>query len=206
LVPDTRIYLCGRVTVERNGRMASNATLGGRQGRLLFVFLGTRRTHAVSKAQVIEAVWGSRTPPSVETALDALVSKLRSALKRLGLARPHGLTIDVGTYQLVVPSVWVDVEAARAAIDRAEGAQRGDALQEAWAWANVAAAITRQPFCPTTSTRGFRTSVRSCTASGVGRGSCCQPSASAVASTNWASSMPRTWRQPSRSTSRRVRR
>ena len=34
------------------------------------------------------------------------------------------------------------------AIDRAEGALRGNALSNAWAAANVAAAITRQPFLP----------------------------------------------------------
>jgi DNA-binding SARP family transcriptional activator len=44
--------------------------------------------------------------------------------------------------------VWIDVEDARTAIDRAEGALRGDALSNAWASANVAAAITRQPFLP----------------------------------------------------------
>jgi len=55
---------------------------------------------------------------------------------------------DVGTYQLVVPSAWIDIEDARTAIDRAEGALRGNAVANAWASANVAAAITRQPFLP----------------------------------------------------------
>jgi DNA-binding SARP family transcriptional activator len=57
LAPDARIYLCGRVTVERNGRVLTDAALGGRQGRLLFAFLGTRRTQPVSKAQLIDAIW-----------------------------------------------------------------------------------------------------------------------------------------------------
>jgi hypothetical protein len=48
--------LCGRVTIERNGRVLSEAGLGGRQGRLLFAFLGTRRTQPVSKARLIEAI------------------------------------------------------------------------------------------------------------------------------------------------------
>jgi hypothetical protein len=52
LTPDARIYLCGRVTVERNGRVLTEAAIGGRQGRLLFTFLGVgrgkcrRRDHA----------------------------------------------------------------------------------------------------------------------------------------------------------------
>lgn len=48
---EARIYLCGRVTVERSGRAISEAALAGRQGRLLLAFLGTRRTQPVAKAQ-----------------------------------------------------------------------------------------------------------------------------------------------------------
>jgi len=148
LAPDARIYLCGRVTVERNGRLLTDAAIGGRQGRLLFAYLGTRRTQPVSRAQLIEAIWGSRTPPSVDTAINALVSKLRAALRRLGLPRPHGVESEVGTYQFVVPMAWIDIEEARTAIDCAEGALRGNAPSQAWTSANVAAAITRQPFLP----------------------------------------------------------
>ena len=148
LAPDARIYLCGRITVEQNGRVLTDAALGGRQARLLFAFLGTRRTQPVSKAQLIDAIWGTRTPPSVETAINALVSKLRSALRKLGVSRPHGVASDLGTYQFVVPSAWIDIEDARTSIDRAEGALRSQALSNAWTSANVAAAITRQPFLP----------------------------------------------------------
>jgi hypothetical protein len=49
LAPDVRVYLCGRVTLERNGRALTDAALGGRQGRLLFAFLGTRRTQPCRK-------------------------------------------------------------------------------------------------------------------------------------------------------------
>ena len=140
--------MCGRVTAERDGHLLTDAALGGRQGRLLLAFLGTRRTLPVSKTQLIEAIWGLKTPPSVDTAMNALVSKLRAALRKLGVGRPHGVASDGGTYQLVVPSAWIDIENARTAIDRAEGALRGDAVSEAWASANVAAAITQQPFLP----------------------------------------------------------
>lgn len=148
MAPDTRIYLCGRVTVERAGRVLTDAALGGRQGRLLFAFLGTRRTLPVSKAELIDAIWGARMPPSADTAMNALVSKLRASLRRLGVPQPHGIASNGGTYQLVVPSAWIDVEGARTAIDRAEGALRGNAWTAAWGSANVAAAISRQPFLP----------------------------------------------------------
>src|SRR5262245_45801628 len=144
----SRIYLCGRVTVERNERTLTEAAIGGRQGRLLFAFLGSRRIQPWSKAQGIDAIWGSKAPPAADTALNALVSKLRAALRKLGLPRPHGVASDVGTYQFVIPAAWIDIEEARTAIDRAEGALRGNAMSNAWASANVAAAITRQPFLP----------------------------------------------------------
>jgi SARP family transcriptional regulator, regulator of embCAB operon len=148
LVPDVRIYLCGRVTVERNGRVLSESGFAGRQGRLLFTFFGTRRIQPLSRTQVIDAIWASVTPPSAQTALNALVSKLRAALRDLGLPPPHGIATDVGTYRLAVASAWIDTEEALTAIDRAEGRLRANALSDAWSSANVAATITRQPFLP----------------------------------------------------------
>jgi DNA-binding SARP family transcriptional activator len=115
---------------------------------LLLAFLGTRRTLPVSKATVIDALWSARTPRSADTAINAVVSKLRGALRKIGVPAPHGVAIEVGTYQFVMPAAWIDVENARMAIDAAEGALRKDQLPAAWAAANVAAAITRQPFLP----------------------------------------------------------
>jgi DNA-binding SARP family transcriptional activator len=150
---DCRIYLCGRVTIERHGRVLTDGALAGPQGRLLFAFLGTRRNQPISKDQVIHAVWGERTPPSVDTAVNALVSKLRAALRRVGIPFPHGVATQVGTYQFLAPGAWIDIEHARTAVDRAEGALRRDALGDAWADANVAAAIARPPFLPDESHR-----------------------------------------------------
>jgi len=147
-VADCRVYLCGRVTLELGDRALTDAALAGPQGRLLFAFLGTRRTHAISKTQVIEAVWGGETPPSADTAINALVSKLRAALRKLGVPPPFGVATEVGTYQFQLPVSWIDIEYARTAIDRAEGALRRGALSEAWSNANVAAAITRRSFLP----------------------------------------------------------
>jgi DNA-binding SARP family transcriptional activator len=147
-VKDSRVYLCGRVTIELGDRVLSDAALAGPQGRLLFAFLGTRRSHSVSKIQIIEAVWGREIPPSADTAINALVSKLRAALRRLGVPEPYGVATEVGAYQFHMPVVWIDLEHARTAIDRAEGALRRNALCEAWSYANVAAAITRRSFLP----------------------------------------------------------
>ena len=147
-VNDCRVYVCGRVTLELGDRALTDGALAGPQGRLLFAFLGTRRTHSISKNQVMEAVWGSEIPPSADTAINALVSKLRAALRRLGVPPPFGVATEVGTYQFQLPVSWIDIEHARTAIDRAEGALRRGALCEAWSNANVAAVITRRSFLP----------------------------------------------------------
>jgi DNA-binding SARP family transcriptional activator len=52
-----------------------------------------------------------------------------------------------GHYHLLLPAdVWIDVEAASDAIDRAESALRGGEPQEAWGWAHVAYQISRRSF------------------------------------------------------------
>jgi DNA-binding SARP family transcriptional activator len=51
-------------------------------------------------------------------------------------------------YQFAMSAAWIDIEQARTAIDRAEGALRRNSLSEAWSNANVAAAITRPSFLP----------------------------------------------------------
>lgn len=148
MAPEARIYLAGRVTVERGDRALVDAALGGRQGRLLLVFLGIQRTRPVAKAQVLDALWPSRKPPSADAATNALVSKLRAALRTLGFPSPFGVASQVGTYQLALPAASIDIENARTAIDRAEGALRADLPGDAWSHANVAAAVARQPFLP----------------------------------------------------------
>jgi len=148
LAPGTRLYLCGRVMVERDDRLVTGSALGGRQGRLLLAFLGTRPTHPVAKSQLISAIWGSDTPPSVDTAINALVSRLRAAMRRVGTPKPYGIETNAGTYRFDAASAWIDVEQCLSAIDRAEGAARAEARCEAWASANVAATIAKQPFLP----------------------------------------------------------
>jgi DNA-binding SARP family transcriptional activator len=47
-----------------------------------------------------------------------------------------------------MPAAWIDVDSARTAIDRAEGALRADGIADAWAAANVAATIAKRAFLP----------------------------------------------------------
>lgn len=141
-----RLYLCGRVAVECGDQVLTEKELGGRQGRLLLALLGTRRSQPLSRSQLTESLWESGAPPSVDRALNAIVSKLRSSIRRLGVPPPYGVDTDSGTYQFALDAAWIDVESARESLDRAEGGLRAGDLGTAWANANVAAAIARQPF------------------------------------------------------------
>src|SRR4029434_8865049 len=83
-----RVYLCGRVMVECPERVVCDSDLAGRQGRLLFAFLMSRSGPPVSKADLMRALWDDRAPPSADTALNAVVSKLRRVLRRVGVEAP----------------------------------------------------------------------------------------------------------------------
>jgi DNA-binding SARP family transcriptional activator len=117
--------------------------LPGRQGRRAFAFLALERARPVPIEELADAVWGTATPAGAwETALSAIVSKLRAALRPLD-AR---VTTAAGCYQLMLPSdAWVDVEAARRALDEAEGHVRAARWREAWGPSNIAASIAARP-------------------------------------------------------------
>jgi DNA-binding SARP family transcriptional activator len=143
-----RIYLTGRVLVEESGTvLLDERSLMGRQGRLVFAYLVGEHLRAVSRDELAEELWlDAVPPPSWERSLSALISKLRALLASAGIPGV-ALTGSFGHYQLLLPAdVWIDLEAASEAIDRAESALRGDKPREAWGWAQVAYQISRRSF------------------------------------------------------------
>src|SRR5215213_7041478 len=123
-----RIYLTNRVLVEESGTvLLDERRLMGRQGRLAFAYLVGERLRAVSRDELAEELWLGTVPPSWERSLSALISKLRALLASAGIPGV-ALTSSFGHYQLLLPAdVWIDVEAASEAIDRAETALRARA-------------------------------------------------------------------------------
>jgi DNA-binding SARP family transcriptional activator len=134
----TRIQLCGRVTVELEGRRVENE-LPGRQGRILFVYLAVHRRRPAERDELVEALWPNGKAASAETALTPLLSKLRRVVPLAGR----------GSVQLALPSeAWIDLEAATEAVHRAESAVARGSWIDAWGPARVAQHVCARGFLP----------------------------------------------------------
>jgi DNA-binding SARP family transcriptional activator len=137
----TRIQLCGKVTVELEGTRIENE-LPGRQGRLLFACLCVHRLRAVSRDELVEALWAEEAPAAADAGLSALLSRLRRVL---GPERLEGR----GAVQLRLPSdAWVDLEAASDGLHRAESAAARADWRGAWGPGRVAQHIAARGFLP----------------------------------------------------------
>jgi len=137
--PATRIQLCGRLTANVEGRRVEEL-LPGRQGRLLFAYLATHRRQPAARSELMEAVWPTNPPGAADTALSALLTKLRSVLGSNTIAGKHEI-------RLVLPSdTWIDTEAALEALHRAESAVARQDWAAAWGPARVALHIGLRPF------------------------------------------------------------
>lgn len=149
MVTPVRVYLTGRVCVEAGETLLDGQELPGRQGRLGLAYLVVERARAVTRDELAEVLWPDGLPRSWGISLSAVVSNLRRALGKVGLARAAVIGQAFGCYQLrLPPEGWVDVEAAAHAIDQAEGALRAGDPMRAYGWAGVATAIARRNFLP----------------------------------------------------------
>jgi DNA-binding SARP family transcriptional activator/tetratricopeptide (TPR) repeat protein len=103
------------VGLDQDGQSRA-AALPGRQGRLLFAYLVLNRDRDCGRAELIDLLWPERPPAAADSALSALLSKLRRALGEGALAGRSEL-------RLVPPGdIYVDVEVAAAAAADAEAA------------------------------------------------------------------------------------
>jgi DNA-binding SARP family transcriptional activator len=138
---ESRIQLCGRLVVEVEGRRLEEA-LPARQGRVLFAYLAANRDRPCGRAELVEALWPHDLPADPETALSALLSKLRRAL---GPELLEGRS----SVRLRLPAgAWIDLEAAAEAIHRAESAIAHQDWAGAWGSGQVAQYIAKRGFLP----------------------------------------------------------
>src|SRR5262245_29994134 len=109
-----RIYLTGHVAIEHGDAVVSERDFPGRQGRLAFVYLTLRRDQPTSRSEIANVLWPEQEPADPETALSAILSKLRRLLRRAGWD-PSEAAVEVcsGSISLRLPAdTWIDVEAA----------------------------------------------------------------------------------------------
>jgi DNA-binding SARP family transcriptional activator len=137
----TRIQLCGRLAVELAGRELTSALPEG-QARVLFTYLTVTRALPSGRDELIEALWPSRAPAGADTALSALLSRLRSALG-------GDVLTGRGAVRLELPGdAWIDLEAAEEAIHRAEAAVAQQDWPRGWGPSLVAMFTARRGFLP----------------------------------------------------------
>jgi DNA-binding SARP family transcriptional activator len=125
-----RIQVCGPLVIDRDGQRL-DARLPGRQGRLLCAYLVLNRHRSVPRAELIDAMWSDHTPGNAEAGLSALVSKLRQAFG-------PGAFDGRASVRFSLPDPWVDIEAAREAVHRAESSTAANDWRRAWAPSQVA--------------------------------------------------------------------
>lgn len=142
--PPVRIYLAGGIALRgANGVTIGEHDIVGRQARLLLVRLAAIH-EAAPHVELADDLWGPDWPPAWDVALRALVSKLRALLVRVGA--PGSLVSGSGAYALHLPAgAWLDLDAAAAAIHRAETALADGDLSDAAGWALAARAISSRP-------------------------------------------------------------
>jgi DNA-binding SARP family transcriptional activator len=139
--PAARIQLCGRLAIEIAG-CRRESELPGRQGRLLAIYLVLRRHEALSRGSLIDALWPGGAPDAADTAVNALLSKLRTVFGKSAIATR-------GPVQVLLPaSSVVDLELATEAIHRAESALALSDWPRAWAAAQTSMFTARRGFLP----------------------------------------------------------
>jgi DNA-binding SARP family transcriptional activator len=136
-----RIQLCGRFALELPGRPI-DPRLTGRQGRLLFAYLALNRERALTRDELIDALWPSVTPAAAPSALAVLVSKLRAALGPELLSGRGELRLDLP------PDARIDVEDAFEAVHEAQSAVALGDWRRAWAPSLRAHLIARRRLLP----------------------------------------------------------
>lgn len=135
-----KIQLCGHVAIEAEGKRIENR-LPGRQGRLLFVYMAANRSKPLARHELMEALWSSEPPQAADGALRSLLSKLRRVLGDSAFEGSDPVRV-------LLPGAWIDLEAAREAIHRAESAIALREWARAWSSSQVALFAARRGFLP----------------------------------------------------------
>jgi DNA-binding SARP family transcriptional activator len=137
-VGGTRVQLCGRLVVRLAGDRVEDQLPGGK-GRLLLAYLVLNRARPMNRDELLSAVYGDEVSPDHQPRLSVVLSKLRRVLG-------PGLVTGRSEIELVLArDAFVDVEAAREGLHRAEYHVANEEWAEAWGPAGIAYHVANRP-------------------------------------------------------------
>ena len=142
-----RINVAGKMAIRDRERLLAERDLPGNQGRLVLAILALERRHPIGRDRLADELWPNQLPKSWETALRAVISKIRTAATRAGF-HPRLIESAFGCYQLRAGDGEVDVDVASDALHLAEAFHAKDDFESAGAPAVMTCIIARRPFLP----------------------------------------------------------
>jgi SARP family transcriptional regulator, regulator of embCAB operon len=147
--PTVRVYLTGELCVEAGERLARERHLPGPQARHLLAFLIAGHSRAVGQDEIAEELWEGSPPKALASSLKSLVSRTRTALTAAGFDGTALIVGAPGVYRFRLPAGgWIDLDAARAAIHRAETLLASGDFEQAARETFVGRLITARPLLP----------------------------------------------------------
>lgn len=138
---ESRIHLCGALTVRILGERIENE-MPGRQGRLLFAFLVSQQGRRVSRSDMVKLLWNGTPPNEPDTALAALLAKLRKSMSKVNLIGKQDVRL------VLPPHTWVDLDVVWSCLHRAESAIHQLDWAGAWGPSQTVAHISARVFMP----------------------------------------------------------
>ena len=138
---ESRIHLCGTFTVRIMGERIENE-MPGRQGRLLFAFLVSQQGRSVSRSDMVKLLWNGTPPNEPDTALAALLAKLRKSMSKANLIGKQDVRL------VLSPHTWVDLDVVWSCLHRAESAIHQLDWAGAWGPSQTVAHISARVFMP----------------------------------------------------------
>jgi SARP family transcriptional regulator, regulator of embCAB operon len=132
-----RLWICGEVIAELGGK---RIVIPSGQLRTLVAALAFDRHDAHPREQLIDVLWPFDPPANADGNLSALISRLRKLIGDAAIVGRSEIRLDLPF------DAWIDVEAAREALDRATGQLASGDPVSALPASHVAAVIAGRPF------------------------------------------------------------